>query len=299
MEKVEIQPDMFGGEDTYYLDGRKALTFMDVYETMEEIAPDLAFTEQQDINGLYHMQYTPQRSGVVINKEKVDNLRSQLEAKFGKGNIYVRMAQAQYAPELKSVYVIFADLADAMDEEENQQAVGEAVVNNFKKGDRVRIKNGAENFPGEEGVITNKRFTALSNTPFYAIELDSGNQCDVIGDNLEIVVDEGIKDTLKSVGKYAKGALAGTAMAASLATGAHGLTSDPYYDGAQRPFEDSEYAMGYEEPTSYPTDLEGTELRNGDIEDEWGNQWTQEEWEKLQNGIDPFGETNYTEVEDD
>lgn len=56
-------------------------------------------------------------------------------------------------------------------------------------------------------------------------------------------LDEDWKSKFKKAGKYAKGALAGAAMAASVAGNAHGM-EDPYYDGATQPF-DSSYEQVY------------------------------------------------------
>lgn len=52
-------------------------------------------------------------------------------------------------------------------------------------------------------------------------------------------LDEDFKSGLKKAGKFAKGAIAGAAMAGALAGNAHGM-EDPYYDGATQPFDEAE-----------------------------------------------------------
>lgn len=117
MEDVEVQPDLFGGEDTYYKDGKQALNFSDVLATMDEIAPDFDFVGQTDSKDLYWMIFYP-KSGVKINTEKAAQIESELVKRFGKDNIKVRHAQSEYAPEIKKLYVGFVDEADIDQEEE-------------------------------------------------------------------------------------------------------------------------------------------------------------------------------------
>ena len=52
-------------------------------------------------------------------------------------------------------------------------------------------------------------------------------------------LNEDFKSGLKKAGKFAKGAIAGAAMAGALAGNAHGM-EDPYYDGATQPFDEAE-----------------------------------------------------------
>lgn len=275
MEDIEVQPDLFGGEDTYYKDGKQAISFTDVLECMSEIAPGMDFVDQKEFNDLYWM--------VFEGNGDFEDIKGKLQNRFG-NDIVVKVAQAQYAPEQKKLYVGFVDIADVEDD-----GIEEA-AGLLKKGQRVRIKDTAENFPGEEGVIVAVRSTGISGTPFYTVNLDSGEPYDVVADQVEPTgLDEGWKDTLQSAGKYAKGALAGAAMAGSLATGAN--ASDPMYDGARRPFEDTDMTVQQVQQLSDEED-KATRLPNGMIKDQYGNEWTQEDWDKLMRGEDPFADND-------
>jgi hypothetical protein len=89
-------------------------------------------------------------------------------------------------------------------------------------------------------------------------------------------LDEGWKD------KFKKGA-ATLGVAASLAGNA--MAHDPMYDGATRPFEDTDMTVQQVEMQE-----KAKKLPNGMIKDEFGNEWTQEEWNKLINGEDPYAD---------
>ena len=119
MEDIEAQPDLFGGEDTYYKDGREAVGFMDVLDFMSEIAPDLDYTGDKQTKDLYWMIYDPATSGVKIDSNKVAEIESKLAERFGEGTVIVKLANSQYAPEIKRIYVGFVDKADVEDVEEN------------------------------------------------------------------------------------------------------------------------------------------------------------------------------------
>ena len=95
-------------------------------------------------------------------------------------------------------------------------------------------------------------------------------------------LEEGFKDKFKK-------AVATGAMAASLAAGnAHGMTQDPYYDGATRPYEDSyEQVSDYEKPQIKQVKPDGT------IVDQYGNEFTKEQFEALLRGEDPFNDNDY------
>ena len=270
MEDIEVQPDLFGGEDTYYKDGQQALSFTDVLECMSEIAPDLGFVDQKEFDGLYWMVFD---SGKPFDFESI---KGKLKERFG-DNVVVRLAQSQYSPEQKKLYVGFVDVADVEDD-----GIEEA-AGLLKKGQRVRIKDTAENFPGEEGVIVAIRSTAMSGTPFYSVKLDSGEPYDVVADQVEPAgLDEGWKDNLKKgvATLGVAGALAGNAMA-----------HDPMYDGATRPFDDTNMTVQQVQQLSDEED-KATVLPNGMIKDQYGNEWTKEDWERLMRGEDPFADND-------
>ena len=97
-------------------------------------------------------------------------------------------------------------------------------------------------------------------------------------------IDEDFKSGLKKAGKFAKGAIAGAAMAGALAGNAHGM-EDPYYDGATRPYEDSyEQVQNEEKPMIKAVKPDGT------IVDQYGNEYTKEQFDALLNGQDPYAD---------
>ena len=351
MEDIEAQPDLFGGEDTYYKDGKQAVGFMDVLDFMSEIAPDLDYTGDKQTNDLYWMIYDPASSGVKIDSNKVADIESKLAKRFGEGTVIVKLANAQYAPEIKRIYVGFVDKADVEDVEENVGDIKEGAINDvmqngeaswegitqaaddnwgagvedtpdiegatedaasdddswggasavggdtwgestklLRKGQRVRIKDTAEHFQGEEGVILVRMHSALSGTPFYTVQMDNGQPYDVLADNVEPVdLEEGWKDNLKKgvATLGVAGALAGNAMA-----------HDPMYDGATRPFDDTNMTVQQVQQLS-DEDEKATRLPDGMIQDQYGNKWTQEDWDKLMRGEDPFEDNDYPPEEVD
>ena len=281
MEDIESQPDLFGGEDTYYKDGRQAVHFMDVLDFMSEIAPDLDYTGDKQTKDLYWMIYDTSTGSIDSNK--VADIESKLTKRFGEGAVTVRLANSKYAPEIKRIYIGFVDVADVEDDN-IEEAAGL-----LKKGQRVRIKDTAENFPGEEGVIVAIRSTAMSGTPFYSVKLDSGEPYDVVADQVEPAgLEEGWKDNLKKgvATLGVAGALAGNAMA-----------HDPMYDGATRPFDDTNMTVQQVQQLADEED-KATVLPNGMIKDQYGNEWTKEDWEKLMRGEDPFADNDDVHGED-
>lgn len=277
MEDIESQPDLFGGEDTYYKDGRQAVRFMDVLDFMSEIAPDLDYTGDKQTKDLYWMIYDTSTGSIDSNK--VADIESKLTKRFGEGAVTVRLANSQYAPEIKRIYIGFVDVADVEDDS-IEEAAGL-----LKKGQRVRIKDTAENFPGEEGIIVAIKSTAMSGTPFYSVKLDSGEPYDVVADQVEPAgLEEGWKDNLKKgvATLGVAGALAGNAVA-----------HDPMYDGARRPFDDTNMTVQQVQQLSDEED-KATRLPDGMILDQYGNKWTQDDWEKLMRGEDPFEDNDNT-----
>ena len=95
-------------------------------------------------------------------------------------------------------------------------------------------------------------------------------------------LDEGWKDKLK------KGA-ATLGVAASLAGNA--MAHDPMYDGATRPFEDTDMNVQQVQQLS-DEDEKAIRLPNGMIKDQYGNEWTPEDWKKLMNGEDPYADND-------
>ena len=85
-----------------------------------------------------------------------------------------------------------------------------------------------------------------------------------------------------------KGA-ASLGVAASLAGNA--MAHDPMYDGATRPFEDTDMNVQQVQQLS-DEDEKAIRLPNGMIKDQYGNEWTPEDWKKLMNGEDPYADND-------
>lgn len=133
MESIESQPDLFDGEDTYYKDGRQAVRFMDVLDFMSEIAPDLDYTGDKQTKDLYWMIYDTSTGSIDSNK--VADIESKLTKRFGEGAVTVRLANSQYAPEIKRIYIGFIDVADVEDDNiEEAAGLEEDWKDNLKKG---------------------------------------------------------------------------------------------------------------------------------------------------------------------
>jgi hypothetical protein len=116
-------------------------------------------------------------------------------------------------------------------------------------------------------------------------------------------LEEGFKDNLKKAGKYVKGAVAGAAMAGALANGAQASTNnyqfDPYYDGAQRPYENVETVQDAQHPFSWeeilksgkPVTINGHQYSVEELKKtQKENNFSDEEMNDLVNGEDPYGE---------
>lgn len=103
------------------------------------------------------------------------------------------------------------------------------------------------------------------------------NEFDDVEESAEL--EEGWKDNLKKgvATLGVAGALAGNAMA-----------HDPMYDGARRPFDDTD--MTVQQLSN--EDEKATVLPNGMIKDQYGNEWTKEDWERLMRGEDPFADND-------
>ena len=207
-EAVETQPDMFDNEyDTNYVDGVQTYTFHEINDFMNQIAPKLSYTNDDEQNGKVYLGYW----GNNLSFNEYKRIAQEIKNKFN-GNVQAHLARAQYSPEQKTLYISYTPTPD--DEQE--------LTEDFKNG-------------------------------------------------------------LKKAGKYVKGALAGAAMAGSLAGNAHAM-EDPYYDGATQPFDSS-----YEQVQD---DSDMPQIKavkpDGTIVDQYGNEFTKEQFEVLKRGEDPY-----------
>lgn len=112
------------------------------------------------------------------------------------------------------------------------------------------------------------------------------NEFDDVEESAEL--EEGWKDTLKKGAATlgVAGALAGNAMA-----------HDPMYDGARRPFDDTD--MTVQQVQMQDQMDKSNMLSNGMVKDKYGNQWSQEDWSKLTQNEDPFADNDDVEGYDE
>jgi hypothetical protein len=112
------------------------------------------------------------------------------------------------------------------------------------------------------------------------------NEFDDVEESAEL--EEGWKDTLKKGAATlgVAGALAGNAMA-----------HDPMYDGARRPFDDTD--MTVQQVQTQDQMDKSNMLSNGMVKDKYGNQWSQEDWSKLTQNEDPFADNDDVEGYDE
>lgn len=75
------------------------------------------------------------------------------------------------------------------------------------------------------------------------------------------------------------------------------MAHDPMYDGATRPFDDTNMTVQQVQQLADEED-KATVLPNGMIKDQYGNEWTKEDWEKLMRGEDPFADNDDVHGED-
>lgn len=94
----EIQPDMFGGEDEYFLHDQKALDFPTIRDFVVDNFPSFDLTDSKD-NGI-------KETLVFQGRGKGEDLKKALEGKFGK-DIKVRIGSYKYAPEIKNVAITY------------------------------------------------------------------------------------------------------------------------------------------------------------------------------------------------
>lgn len=153
-------------------------------------------------------------------------------------------------------------------------------------GDILKYKNKEEAFRYFERAMNScdPESTEYERYEYIVANLENGKtkiNADALYDSDEDL-NEGFKDSLKKAGKYAKGALAGAAMAGALASNAHGM-EDPYYDGATQPFDNGSYEQvvninGYEYTPA--------ELKK--LQKEYN--FSDEEMQQIMNGEDPLAD---------
>lgn len=259
MEDIEAQPDLFGGEDTYYKDGKQAVGFMDVLDFMSEVAPDLDYSGDKQTKDLYWMIYHPTSSGVKIDADRVADIESKLAKRFGEGTVIVKLGNAPYAPEIKYLRLGFVDKADV---EESVDDVKEGAINDV-------MQDGETSWESITQAADDDWSTGVEDTPDIEGATEDEAQ----------KIEEGWKDNLKKgvATLGVAGALAGNAMA---------------QDNSARTFDTNRLSPQQIEMLKNEEE-HSVKLPNGMIQDQYGNEWTQDDWETLMRGEDPFEDNDY------
>lgn len=319
-EATEIESDMFDVEyDKKYVDGRRAYDFHDIYSVMSDIAPDVVYTDLIKEDDKTNLVYYP-KSGSIDN-EVLNHIKSKMKEKFG-NDVEVRGASSENAPEQRKIYVTFVDKEDE-DIDENIDVVGkdkdkedknswfdksgiaETDTNVEMSSSMPTIKEYIEylythnkNYTKEQWNIIDDIKDAIDNNrelddlenKMYILSHHNKNynraQYNLISELDDILkandyklnaifdktvqedeLDEGIKDNFKKAGKFARNAIAAGAIAG-------GLMGNPSVAKGQE----------IEQPVAVDQRIDGT------IVDQYGNEFTQEQWEALERGEDPYSD---------
>lgn len=191
-------------------------------------------------------------------------------------------------------------LDEEEDFEEEVANADESMYNSYNvyeiEGDEVFDPKSFERIEDAEE-YANKIFSSNKDAVIMGVDA-SGNEMelgdkgsyvhsdDELKEEFEEDLDEGFKDNLKKAGKY----MAGAAMGAGMMANAHAGNFDPMYDGATRPFEDeTQVSALYDGP--HADEIASVE-KDGSVKDVYGNTWSYEDWQKIQDGIDPLSDND-------
>jgi hypothetical protein len=104
-EAVEVQPDMFGGEDTVYKDGIQEYDFNDIYEYMNKYFPKLDFVDSKEQDGRVYLVF---EGKVAVSGDTFELIKKMIAKRFG-DNVKVQAARSQYAPEQTKIYISYIE----------------------------------------------------------------------------------------------------------------------------------------------------------------------------------------------
>lgn len=322
-EATEVEPDMFDSEfDKKYIDGRRTYDFNDVYSAMSEIAPGFSYVDDIEKGNEVNLIFYP-NSGTVSNEE-LARIKQEMSKKFG-NDVQVRGASSEYAPEQRKIYVTYIS-ANEEDVDESIDVVGKEKDKEDKnswfdksgiaESDDLNVETSSpletvkeyinylythnKNYTREQWNIIDDIKEAIDNNgdvedlenKIYILSHHNKNynraQYNLITELEEIIknnnysvkfdsdINEGIKDGFKKAGKFARNAIAAGAIAG-------GLMGNPADAKGQ----------DFEQPVAVEQKIDGT------IVDQYGNEFTQEQWEALERGEDPYSDGATQPVEED
>lgn len=178
----------------------------------------------------------------------------------------------------------FSKSSESADKAETPKIEKSSVkADNSESSQSKKVSPNFSEFKYEEKTENTNKEDSVKSEKEDSKEEKSENKDDEKKVNESLEINEDFKSGLKKAGKFAKGAIAGAAMAGALAGNAHGM-EDPYYDGVTRPYEDSYEQVQDEKPMIKNVKSDGT------IVDQYGNEWTREEFERLMKGEDPYSD---------
>lgn len=258
-----------------------------------------AYDNYEEIDGTYY-EYN---SDKPISKEELrEEFDNKVEEQYQKGIEKLKELKEDYGGKFINVAsrasngeTIYSQ-DNSIEKASNDSDMETTSDGRFKVGDLVckglnlgRIKR-IYNVDGKDVIVldTLGSYDAIEDPKGYELITSEKIQEFLSNQSLE----EGWKDNLKKgvATLGVAGALAGNAMA-----------HDPMYDGARRPFDDTNMTVQQVQQLSNE-DEKATVLPNGMIKDQYGNEWTKEDWKKLMRGEDPFADNDdihgYDEVDE-
>ena len=267
-EAVEVQPDMFGGKDVQYNDGVRAYTFSEINDYMLEHYKDLDLIDSNENGSQVALKY-----GAYGSKVDFKTLKDDIESKFE--GVKVLRARSQYAPEITSIILVYEEEQE-LDEgfKDNMKKFGNAA----KKGLAMGAVAAGTMMGAHQAQAQNQNYNTYNNRPAVVQQSQNSQYNNKLSAEDEELAKNG-QDP------FADGALNSMTDYSSYDnTDNNSDMDDPYYDGAQS----NPMADDYEAPQIKKT------LPNGNIIDQFGNEWTKKEFEQLKNGEDPFADEAYT-----
>ena len=111
-EGIETQPDMFNNDyDKTYSDGRLTIDSHAIIDFMSKYEPQYSFIDEKQIGDELNLIYSIKN----FDMNNIKKIKNELKSAFDNG-VSVKVAQSQYAPEQKKLYIGFIEKPDELNE---------------------------------------------------------------------------------------------------------------------------------------------------------------------------------------
>ena len=111
-EGIETQPDMFNNDyDKTYSDGRLTIDSHTIIDFMSKYEPRYSFIDEKQIGDELNLIYSIKN----FDMNNIKKIKNELKSAFDNG-VSVKVAQSQYAPEQKKLYIGFIEKPDELNE---------------------------------------------------------------------------------------------------------------------------------------------------------------------------------------